>query len=143
MIIYNGFLQARKVLQSLKGTVEPPDLDQGHTANEEETSTATSGVKGTVRFREYVEVHTVKDQAISALNHIHSWTRIQDEIRARRLSMVQEARIRQKKLENQLKLEAKLHELEVNCVTASLLIFISVTIFITKFHVYFSLGFCT
>ncbi|GLU13768.1 hypothetical protein SLE2022_303810 [Rubroshorea leprosula] len=35
------------------------------------------------------------------------------QIRARRLSMVTEGRLRQKKMENQLKLEAKLHDLEV------------------------------
>ncbi|KAL2247486.1 UNVERIFIED_CONTAM: hypothetical protein Sindi_2600900 [Sesamum indicum] len=52
---------------------------------------------------------------MSALNHIHFWSRIQAEIRARWLSMVTESRTRQKKLENQLKLEAKLHELEVLC----------------------------
>lgn len=134
----------------MKDTVEPQNFDQDQTASEEATASVTGGVKGTIRFREYVEDHTVKDQTMSALHHIHSWSRIQDQIRARRLCMVQEARIRQKKLENQLKLEAKLHELEVlNCVTASLVIFISLTIFITKFHVLlpplssFILGFFT
>ncbi|XP_011098253.1 protein IQ-DOMAIN 1 [Sesamum indicum] len=70
-------------------------------------------LKGVVRFREVIEEgHSVKNQAMSALNHIHFWSRIQAEIRARWLSMVTESRTRQKKLENQLKLEAKLHELE-------------------------------
>ncbi|KAL0328437.1 UNVERIFIED_CONTAM: protein IQ-DOMAIN 1 [Sesamum calycinum] len=70
-------------------------------------------LKGVVRFRGVIEEgHSVKNQAMSALNHIHFWSRIQAEIRARWLSMVTESRTRQKKLENQLKLEAKLHELE-------------------------------
>uniref|UniRef100_A0A5B7BEY9 Protein IQ-DOMAIN 1 n=1 Tax=Davidia involucrata TaxID=16924 RepID=A0A5B7BEY9_DAVIN len=60
-----------------------------------------------------IEGHSAIKQASAALNHIHSWSRIQAQIRARRLSMVTEGQIRQKKLENQLKLEAKLHELEV------------------------------
>ncbi|CAK9324319.1 unnamed protein product [Citrullus colocynthis] len=46
------------------------------------------------------------------LSFIHSWSRMQQEIRARRLCMVTEYRVKQKKLENQLKLEAKIHELE-------------------------------
>lgn len=39
---------------------------------------------------------------------------MQQEIGARRLCMVTEYRVKQKKLENQLKLEAKIHELEVS-----------------------------
>lgn len=68
---------------------------------------------GTVRFQGFIQDQNVREQASTALNYIHSWSRIQDQIRARRLHMVTEGRIRQKKLENQLKLEAKLHELEV------------------------------
>ncbi len=68
---------------------------------------------GTMRFQGFIQDQTVREQASTALNYIHLWSRIQDEIRARRLHMVTEGRIRQKKLENQLKLEAKLHELEV------------------------------
>lgn len=54
-----------------------------------------------------------REQTATALNYIHSWSRIQDQIRARRICMITEARIKQKKYENQLKLEAKIHELEV------------------------------
>ncbi|KAA8523973.1 hypothetical protein F0562_010596 [Nyssa sinensis] len=70
-------------------------------------------MKGTKKFQAFIESHNAINQASSALSQIHSWSRIQTEIRARRLCMVTEGRIRQKKLENQLKLEAKLHELEV------------------------------
>lgn len=73
-------------------------------------------LKGTVRLQVLTQGHTVKKQASNTLNYIHSWSRIQAQIRARRLSMVTEGRIRQKKLENQLKLEAKLHELEVRLI---------------------------
>ncbi|KAG8386383.1 hypothetical protein BUALT_Bualt03G0143200 [Buddleja alternifolia] len=71
-------------------------------------------LKGMVRFRGVIEEgYDVKNQASSALNHIHFWSRIQEEIKARRLGMVIESRTSQKKLENQLKLEAKLQEVEV------------------------------
>ncbi|CAA0808691.1 IQ-domain 10 [Striga hermonthica] len=71
-------------------------------------------LKGIVKFRGALEEgHSVKKQAASALNHIHLWSRVQAEIKARWLGMVLDSRNRQKKLENQLKLDAKLHELEV------------------------------
>ncbi|KAI4321826.1 hypothetical protein MLD38_035160 [Melastoma candidum] len=56
---------------------------------------------------------SVREQATSTLCYLHEWSRIQSEIRARRVHMVTEARLKQKKLENQLKFEAKLHKLEV------------------------------
>ncbi|XP_042058133.1 protein IQ-DOMAIN 5-like isoform X2 [Salvia splendens] len=75
---------------------------------------ALRGIKGIDRFKGVVRGHfCVGNQAVSALNHIHFWSRIQGEIRARWLGMVVESRARQKKLDNQLKLDAKLHELEV------------------------------
>ncbi|XP_042062534.1 protein IQ-DOMAIN 5-like [Salvia splendens] len=75
---------------------------------------ALRGLKGVDRFKGFARGHfCVGNQAVSALNHIHFWSRIQGEIRARWLGMVVESRQRQKKLDNQLKLDAKLHELEV------------------------------
>lgn len=53
-------------------------------------------------------------QVSTTLGHLHMWSRIQSEIRARRISMATEARIRQNKLENQLKLDSKLNDLEVS-----------------------------
>ncbi|KAJ4976025.1 hypothetical protein NE237_001131 [Protea cynaroides] len=70
-------------------------------------------LKGTVKLQELTQAYTVKKQASTTLNYLHYWSRIQTQINARRISMVTEGRIKQKKLENQLKLEAKLHELEV------------------------------
>ncbi|KAF8409004.1 hypothetical protein HHK36_005075 [Tetracentron sinense] len=70
-------------------------------------------LKGIVKFQVSIQGHTGEKQASTTLSYLHSWSKIQAEIRARRLCMVTEGRIRQKKLENQLKLEAKLHELEV------------------------------
>ncbi|KAF5177091.1 Iq-domain [Thalictrum thalictroides] len=70
-------------------------------------------LKGVVRFKVLAERQSVTKQASTALAYINSWSRIQSQIRARRQCMVTEGRIRQKKLENQMKLEAKLQELEV------------------------------
>ncbi|KAL7143395.1 hypothetical protein ABFS83_08G188200 [Erythranthe nasuta] len=71
-------------------------------------------LKGILRFREEGHYsHSVEKQTISALNHIHLWSKIQAEIRARWLAMVIESRSTQKKLDNQFKLDAKLHQLEV------------------------------
>ncbi|KAL0546735.1 hypothetical protein IC582_016648 [Cucumis melo] len=61
------------------------------------------------RCQDLVQGETATKQVSS---FIHSWSRMQQEIRARRLCMVTEYRVKQKKLENQLKLEAKIHELE-------------------------------
>ncbi|KAM3748297.1 hypothetical protein ACB098_05G097900 [Castanea mollissima] len=70
-------------------------------------------LKGAVRLQIVAQGYSVKKQATTTLTHLHSWSNIQTQIRARRLCMVTEGRLRQKKLENQLKLEAKLHGLEV------------------------------
>ncbi|MED6218773.1 Protein IQ-DOMAIN 10, variant 2 [Stylosanthes scabra] len=60
-----------------------------------------------------------REQTATALSYIHSWSRIQDQIRARRICMITEARIKQRRLESQLKLEAKIHELEVEWCSGS------------------------
>ena len=90
------FCQARKSLRRLKGFTKLKILTQGH---------------------------SVRKQASTAITYLHSWSKIQAEIRARRICMVTEDRIRRKKLDSQLKLEAKLHDLEVTfpalCVLAS------------------------
>ncbi|KAG6641346.1 protein IQ-DOMAIN 9-like [Carya illinoinensis] len=70
-------------------------------------------LKGAVRLQVLTQAYSVKRQATTTLSHLHTWSNIQSHIRARRLCMVTEGRLRQKKLENQLKLEAKLHDLEV------------------------------
>lgn len=70
-------------------------------------------LKGIVRLQILTQAYPVTKQATTTLSYLHSWSRIQDEIRARRLYMVTEGRIKQKKLENQHKLEAKLHDIEV------------------------------
>ncbi|KAG2396710.1 Protein IQ-DOMAIN 1 [Vigna angularis] len=60
-----------------------------------------------------LKLEAAKEQAVTALNYIHTWSRIQEQIKARRVYMLTEARIKQKKLENQLKLAAKIHQLQV------------------------------
>ncbi|KAL1537811.1 protein IQ-DOMAIN 10-like [Salvia divinorum] len=70
-------------------------------------------MRGTVRLQKLVLCDSVKNQASTTLSRLLSWTKTQTQIRARRANMVMEGRLRQKKLENQLKLEAKLHDFEV------------------------------
>ncbi|KAG6416638.1 hypothetical protein SASPL_124072 [Salvia splendens] len=70
-------------------------------------------MRGTVRLQKLVQCDSIKNQASATLSHLHSWTKTQAQIRARRANMVMEGRLKQKKLENQLKLEAKLHDFEV------------------------------
>lgn len=70
-------------------------------------------IRGMVRLQNLVGRDSVKNQASTTLSHLHSWTKTQAQIRTRRAHMVMEGRLRQKKLENQLKLEAKIHDLEV------------------------------
>jgi len=69
--------------------------------------------KGALKHEATIQDHMAKEQAITALNYIHLWSRLQEQIKARRLHMLTEASIKQKKLENQLKLAAKIHELQV------------------------------
>ncbi|KAE8732720.1 putative Protein MLO [Hibiscus syriacus] len=70
-------------------------------------------LKGTVRLQAQTLNNSVKKQATTTLNYLHLWSNIQAQIRARRLCMVTAGRFRQKKITNQLKLEAKLHDVEV------------------------------
>ncbi|KAK8706243.1 hypothetical protein V6N13_049817 [Hibiscus sabdariffa] len=64
------------------------------------------------RFNVLIQGNTVKKQTTSTLGYLHSWCNVQSQIRARRICMVTEGRLKQKRMENQMKLEAKLHELE-------------------------------
>lgn len=70
-------------------------------------------LKGIVRLNKLTKGESIKKQSAATLTHLHSWGRIQAQIKERRLSMVVEGRLKQKKQETQLKLEAKLHDLEV------------------------------
>ncbi|KAE8680119.1 zinc finger family protein [Hibiscus syriacus] len=65
------------------------------------------------RFNILIQGHTLKKQTTSTLGYLHSWCNVQSQIRARRICMVTEGRLKQKRMENQMKLEAKLHDLEV------------------------------
>ncbi|XP_030550194.1 protein IQ-DOMAIN 10-like isoform X1 [Rhodamnia argentea] len=66
-----------------------------------------------VRFQSLTHGLPAIQQVSTALGYLHSWSRIQTQIRARRINMVAEAHMRQKRLENQLKFEAKLQKLEL------------------------------
>ncbi|CAL1388441.1 unnamed protein product [Linum trigynum] len=115
----NGFKS--KYLQSKDSAASP----NGH-GNEELAATriqtafrayrarkALRRLRGTVKLQSRTKHQSILKQANSTLNHLHLWSSLQTQIRNRRLFMVTEGRSRQKKLENQLKLEAKLHDLVV------------------------------
>ena len=70
-------------------------------------------LKGIARAKELTEKHPVKKQAAVTLKYLHSWSKIQSQIKARRVGMVMESRLMHKRLKNQQKLEAKLHDIEV------------------------------
>ncbi|VVA97680.1 unnamed protein product [Arabis nemorensis] len=72
-----------------------------------------SSLKCAKRFNSLIQSHTVRNQTSTALNVMHSWCDIQSQIRARRLYMVTQGRLHHKRLENRLKLEIKLQEVEV------------------------------
>ncbi|XP_013635623.1 PREDICTED: protein IQ-DOMAIN 1-like [Brassica oleracea var. oleracea] len=70
-------------------------------------------LKGIARAKLLTEKQPVKKQAAVTLKYLHSWSNIQSQIKARRVGMVMEGRLIHKRLENQQKLEAKLHDIEV------------------------------
>ncbi|KAL3643495.1 hypothetical protein CASFOL_014310 [Castilleja foliolosa] len=65
------------------------------------------------RLQNLLQRDSVKKQASTTMTRLHTWSRTQSQVQARRVHMVSESRLRQRKLENQLKLQAKLHDLEV------------------------------
>ncbi|CAN6843344.1 unnamed protein product [Brassica oleracea] len=69
-------------------------------------------LKGIARAKLLTEKQPVKKQAAVTLKYLHSWSNIQSQIKARRVGMVMEGRLIHKRLENQQKLEAKLHDIE-------------------------------
>ncbi|TKY59184.1 IQ-DOMAIN 1 [Spatholobus suberectus] len=70
-------------------------------------------LKGFTKLKIQTQGCSAQKQAVTTITYLHSWSKIQAEIRARRICMVTEDRIRRKKLHSQLKLEAKIHDLEV------------------------------
>ncbi|KAM0047099.1 putative IQ motif, EF-hand binding protein [Helianthus debilis subsp. tardiflorus] len=71
-------------------------------------------LKGVSRLQTLTEaILAKKKQASNTLTNLQTWTKVQAQIRTRRKHMVEDGGIRRKKLENQLKLETKLHDLEV------------------------------
>uniref|UniRef100_A0A0D9WM35 Uncharacterized protein n=1 Tax=Leersia perrieri TaxID=77586 RepID=A0A0D9WM35_9ORYZ len=70
-------------------------------------------LKGVKRLHIIGQTNPVNKQTATTLNYIQSWNKLQAEIRNRRAFMVTEGRNRKKKQENQMKLEAKLHNLQV------------------------------
>ncbi|KAI3796811.1 hypothetical protein L1987_39497 [Smallanthus sonchifolius] len=69
--------------------------------------------KRTVRLQMLMEGDFGKKQTSNTLRNLQSWSRIQALIRTSRLAMVEDSAIKQKKIENQLRLDAKVRHLEV------------------------------
>ncbi|KAI3702804.1 hypothetical protein L6452_28556 [Arctium lappa] len=70
-------------------------------------------LKGISRFQASIDMGALTKQTSNALERLHFWSKIQAEIGARRLSAT-EGRIKQMKLDDRLKVESKLHELEMD-----------------------------
>ncbi|KAL8228105.1 hypothetical protein R6Q57_015689 [Mikania cordata] len=68
--------------------------------------------KRSVRLQMLMEGDYGKKQTSNTLRNLQSWSRIQSHIHTRRLTMVEDSGIKQKKIENQLRLDAKAHDLE-------------------------------
>ncbi|KAM0931755.1 hypothetical protein ACQ4PT_000064 [Festuca glaucescens] len=70
-------------------------------------------LKGLKRLRIVRHSNPVNKQTTATLSYIQSWNKLQAELRHRRAFMVTEGRNRKKKEENQVKLDAKLQNLQV------------------------------
>lgn len=70
-------------------------------------------LKGLKRLRIIGNSNPVNKQTSATLSYIQSWNKLQAELRNRRAFMVTEGRNRKKKQENQVKLDAKLQNLQV------------------------------
>jgi hypothetical protein len=71
-------------------------------------------LKGLKRLRIVGHSNPVNKQTTATLSYIQSWNKLQAELTHRRAFMVTEGRNRKKKEENQVKLDAKLQNLQVN-----------------------------
>ncbi|EMS51544.1 hypothetical protein CFC21_096096 [Triticum aestivum] len=70
-------------------------------------------LRGVKRLRIVGQSNPVTKQTSATLSYIQSWNKLQAELRNRRAFMVTEGRNRKKKQENQVKLDAKLQNLQV------------------------------
>ncbi|KAI3719012.1 hypothetical protein L6452_19899 [Arctium lappa] len=70
-------------------------------------------LKRLVRLQMLMEGDFGKKQTSNTLRNLQSWSKIQAQIRTHRLAIVEDSGFKQKKLENQLRLDAKARDLEV------------------------------
>ncbi|XP_058767930.1 protein IQ-DOMAIN 9-like [Vicia villosa] len=120
-----GTLAQEKLKSNKSPGNESTDLANG---NQNETTAATRiqtafraykarkalrRLKGFTKLKNLTQGYSIQKQASTTITYLHSWSKIQGEIRARRICMVTEERIKRKKQESQLKLEEKLHDFEV------------------------------
>ncbi|XP_028766500.1 protein IQ-DOMAIN 1 isoform X2 [Neltuma alba] len=110
--VENGARSASRVLRGVSvETIAATRIQTAYRAYKARKSLRR--LKGFAKLKIATQRHSVKKQADTTLSYLHEWSKIQSEIRARRICMVTEDRVRRKKLESQQKLEAKLHDLEV------------------------------
>ncbi|KAJ8476634.1 hypothetical protein OPV22_020361 [Ensete ventricosum] len=74
---------------------------------------AFRSLKRVQRLQAFTHRNSVQKQATNTWSHVQSWSKMQAAIRARRAAMVAEGRFRQKKHDNRSKLDAKLHDPEL------------------------------
>ncbi|KAK1431023.1 hypothetical protein QVD17_14215 [Tagetes erecta] len=67
----------------------------------------------TSRFQALIKSDALTMQTSTALERLHFWSKIQAEVSGRRLCKVAEGRMKQMKLQNQMKVASKLQELEM------------------------------
>ncbi|CAN6444227.1 unnamed protein product [Victoria cruziana] len=76
-------------------------------------------LKGVERLEFLKQRLSIQKQTSSTLSYLQLLNKIQVQVHDRRCSMLAEARIKQRKRDHQLKLEAKLHEIEVEWCSGS------------------------
>ncbi|XP_031501817.1 protein IQ-DOMAIN 9-like [Nymphaea colorata] len=76
-------------------------------------------LKGLERLQFLKQRLSIQKQTTSTLSYLQLLNKIQAQVHDRRCSMLAETRIKQKKRDHQLKLEAKLHEIEVEWCSGS------------------------
>ncbi|KAM3382563.1 protein IQ-DOMAIN 10 isoform X1 [Capsicum galapagoense] len=106
-------INRRTKLTEITAAIKIQTAFRAHLVTIHNARKALQRVRGAVRFQGVIEGLSVNNQISGTFKQIHCWSKIQSEIRARRLIMVTQGHNKQKKIQNQQKLEAKLHELEV------------------------------
>eukprot|EP00252_Welwitschia_mirabilis_P019013 TRINITY_DN4290_c0_g1_i2.p1 TRINITY_DN4290_c0_g1~~TRINITY_DN4290_c0_g1_i2.p1 ORF type:complete len:317 (+),score=69.64 TRINITY_DN4290_c0_g1_i2:762-1712(+) len=111
---YRGRFESYGELREEKAAIFIQTQFRGYLARK-----ALLSLKGMVRLKALVHDIDTKRQASAALHSMQYWIRLQTQIQSRRTCMVAEAKVKQKKREHQMKLEAELHGLEADWLDGS------------------------